>query len=511
MSSILTNTSAMVALQTLKSINSGLSKVQSEISTGKTVSTARDNAAVWSISKVMESDVQGFKGISDSLALGSSTLTVAREASEKIQGLLTNIKTKVVSAQSENVPREKLQTDIDALKNQISGIVSAAQFGGLNLISGSDDVKFLASLNRSDAGISVTDINVARQDLGTAAGIYGGTTSLNANVVRVDNATDVSATGNTAVVTLGAANWATSSAQLTIGGTVVTYTATAGATDNSVALHFASAINALGLTGVSVADPGSTGVLTITSTRGFEGLAVKTEITGGTATMNITAVNGAAPSGTNTSSSSTISQRAEQLLFSGSAAVNDGDGYRVAIGGQSFSYIAGKNETMEDVARGLKIAVDAGNLKGIATRVVEQPNGQWALSIDNNGSGSSTLSLNAVGNAGGKASGGLFGLDSIDVTTADGARKALENVETLINRSINAAAEFGSAQGRMDIQRGFVTALTDALTSGIGTLIDADMEEASARLQALQVQQQLGIQALSIANQQPQNLLALFR
>jgi flagellin-like hook-associated protein FlgL len=51
----------------------------------------------------------------------------------------------------------------------------------------------------------------------------------------------------------------------------------------------------------------------------------------------------------------------------------------------------------------------------------------------------------------------------------------------------------------------------DALKNGIGAMVDADMEEASARLQALQVQQQLGIQALSIANQAPQNILSLFR
>lgn len=70
MSSILTNTSAMVALQTLKGINSGLAQTQAEISTGKSVASAKDNAAVWAISKVMESDVKGFQGISDSLALG---------------------------------------------------------------------------------------------------------------------------------------------------------------------------------------------------------------------------------------------------------------------------------------------------------------------------------------------------------------------------------------------------------------------------------------------------------
>ena len=82
MSSILTNTSAMVALQTLKGINMNLNKVQSEISTGKTVGNAKDNSAIYAISKVMESDVKGFKGISDSLGLGSSTIAVARQAAE---------------------------------------------------------------------------------------------------------------------------------------------------------------------------------------------------------------------------------------------------------------------------------------------------------------------------------------------------------------------------------------------------------------------------------------------
>jgi flagellin len=57
----------------------------------------------------------------------------------------------------------------------------------------------------------------------------------------------------------------------------------------------------------------------------------------------------------------------------------------------------------------------------------------------------------------------------------------------------------------------FVGKLTDLLVSGIGTLVDADMEAASAKLQALQTQQQLGVQALSIANQAPQTILSLFR
>ncbi|MFV2036776.1 MAG: flagellin, partial [Paracoccaceae bacterium] len=73
------------------------------------------------------------------------------------------------------------------------------------------------------------------------------------------------------------------------------------------------------------------------------------------------------------------------------------------------------------------------------------------------------------------------------------------------------AAELGSSQGRIEIQSDFIGKLSDSLKSGIGTLIDADLEAASARLQALQVQQQLAIQSLSIANQAPQSILSLFR
>ena len=109
------------------------------------------------------------------------------------------------------------------------------------------------------------------------------------------------------------------------------------------------------------------------------------------------------------------------------------------------------------------------------------------------------------------ASGGLGALQTIDVTTDAGATGALAAIEGLIDQSIDAAAAFGSAQSRIETQSDFVSKLTDSLRSGIGSLVDADLEEASARLQALQVQQQLATQSLSIANQAPQSILALFR
>lgn len=511
MSSILTNTSAMVALQTLKGINQSLNRTQQEISTGKSVATAKDNSAVWAISKVMESDVKSFKGISDSLSLGSSTIAVAREASETITDLLTEIKGKIVAAQEENVDREKIQTDITALRSQISSVVGAAQFNGLNLVSGMDDVNILSSLDRGSSGTVVaSNITVARQDMTTAAGTYGTGTSLAANATVLNSATAVASAGETAQVTF-ANTWAAGdTAQITVAGVAVNFTA-AGASVSDIATYFSGAINALGLSGVTASN--SAGVLTITSTRAFEGLAIsQTSTTAGDGTSDITQVNGAAPASPNTAAASTIRQRAEQLSFSTSAQVNEGDGYRVTIGTSSYSYVAGAGETMEDVARGLKIAIDSAGPSGITTRVTQDATtGAWLLNVDNDGTGGASLSFSSTGNAGGTASGGLFGLDSIDVRTNAGADSALDNIETMIDRAIDASAAFGSAQKRIDIQNDFVGKLTDAMKAGIGSLVDADMEEASARLQALQVQQQLATQALSIANQQPQSILSLFR
>ncbi|MEY8880383.1 flagellin [Donghicola sp. XS_ASV15] len=156
MSSILTNSSATVALQTLKSINNDLNKVQSEISTGMSVSSAKDNASVFAISKVMEADVAGFEAVSESLSLGQSTVAVAASAAEEVGELLNEVKTKIVSANEDNVDRNKLNTEVQSLVEQITGIVDSAQFNGLNILDGSKDgnggFSVLSSLNRSADG-----------------------------------------------------------------------------------------------------------------------------------------------------------------------------------------------------------------------------------------------------------------------------------------------------------------------------------------------------------------------
>lgn len=402
MSSILTNTSAMVALQTMKGINANLNKTQADISTGKTVATAKDNAAVWAISKVMESDVQGFKGISDSLSVGNATLTVARQASESVTKLLTEMKGKIVAAQAENVDRSKLQTDITQLTKQIESVVGAAQFNGLNLVDGSQtSINVLSSLDRSATGVASSNIEVTAQNLSTSA------------------------------------------------GTVLTGTALGAVTNPTGAPNDTSEV------------------------AGFV-------IQGGAGALASNAY-GANPATLN--------------------ALIEGDAIELTVGSTTGRYVVKEGDTNVELAEGLRNALTQGGLNG-SDFTLSATGG--VLRVINNTNTAAEVSVAST-----RGEGGLAALGSIDVTADPTA--ALTDIEGLLQTSINAAASFGSSQKRIDIQNEFVGNLTDSLKTGIGAMVDTDMEEASARLQALQVQQQLATQALSIANQQPQGLLSLFR
>ena len=83
-------------------------------------------------------------------------------------------------------------------------------------------------------------------------------------------------------------------------------------------------------------------------------------------------------------------------------------------------------------------------------------------------------------------------------------------IDTAISQITSAGAALGGTKTNIDNQSTFVSSLSDAITSGVGSLVDADMNVASTRLQALQTQQQLGVQSLSIANQNSQMILKLF-
>ncbi|WP_136442746.1 flagellin [Pacificoceanicola onchidii] len=181
-----------------------------------------------------------------------------------------------------------------------------------------------------------------------------------------------------------------------------------------------------------------------------------------------------------------------------------------------ISYVARDGDSIGDVAKALKRAWDdyaAGY--DLSTDVLDvQVSGESLVVSSTVTDGTDTIrtAINTLSaDAGSTIGGGLEAIGEIDVTDNTGAAKALSQIEGLINYAIDAAAAFGSDQGRIETQSEFVGKITATLQDGVGQLEDADMEDTSARLQALQVQQQLAVQALSIANAAPRQLLALFR
>ena len=280
MSSILTNNSAMVALQTLKSINSQLGKTQSDIATGKTVANAKDNAAVWAISKVMETDQSAFKTIQSNLNVADAVVGTARAGAEQITDLLKEMKNLAIGGANDAADFGKIQTDMAKKVEQITAIIEGTQLNGVNLL--------------------------------------------------------------------------------------------------------------------------------------------KTN-----------------PTGTNT----------------------------------AFTVLGSLDRTNGTVATGAaNIEVDSVDFEA----------------------GLDVAGLTAV-------------------TDRASAETAIGEIEALIDVAVQGAADLGSAGKRISDQSSFVGKLSDSLKTGIGSLVDADMEESSARLQALQTQQQLGIQALSIANQGPSAVMSLSR
>ncbi|MBM3555380.1 MAG: flagellin [Alphaproteobacteria bacterium] len=101
-------------------------------------------------------------------------------------------------------------------------------------------------------------------------------------------------------------------------------------------------------------------------------------------------------------------------------------------------------------------------------------------------------------------------VNTMTVIGSSGAAAALSTINSAIQTASSRIAQLGASARTVDLQNEFVSKFVDILTEGIGQLIDADLAKESATLQALQVKQQLGVQALSIANAKPQTLLGLF-
>lgn len=338
MTSINTNFAALTALQSLNQTNQSMLQTQSRIATGLRINEASDGAAYWSMATTMRSDNQALSTVSDALGLGSAMVDVTYTAMSSAIDVATEIKSKLVAAREPGVDRGQVQTEIDALQDQLRSIATSASFSSENWLS---------------------------VDTGHATSGYNATEEIVSSFNR-DGST----------VTVGTLDVTVSTAYLFNANT-----------NGSGGAGTATAIQ-LGLLGSQR--------MTATEAAGVGGVAGDIHTAAGTGSIII--------------------------------ASHDGT--------SEMSITTATDTQVDDYIQALDHAI-------------------------------------------------------ADMTTE--------------------ATKLGAAQSRIDLQKDFTSNLMDAIDRGISTLVDADMNEESTRLQALQVQQQLGIQALSIANASSQNILALFR
>jgi flagellin len=455
MTSILTNVAANTALLNLQNTVNNLQNVQNQISTGLRVSSAADNAAYFSIATVLRSDSSALSTVSDALNLGGSSLDVASSAVSKINTTLSDIKNQLLAATSPGVDRNKIQQQISQDQAQLKNIAASANFNGQNFLSvdsgaaGYNSTKeFISSFSRDAVGaISVGTIAI---DVSTTALFdsgYGGAAPVPSTNSIVETTSAVVA-GHTATA-LG------------------TPTYTAGTSTLAVTHYTADSQNAgqvfsvgLSITGANA----STAVAAVAS--GAAGALQGTDTLGGIATST---------------------------------------GHGLSINGSTMTfYVAENNGAATNNVQYYKYTVTGLRTGAVLDNVDTTTVGTYT-DAHGNVTSSSTSGTGAS----------IFNID-ISTLTDSAADQAKLNafqkqVDAAISNVTASASALGTARSRITSQSSFVLSLQTSLNNGVGSLVDADLNVASTRLQALQVQQQLGVQSLSIANQSTQSILKLFQ
>ncbi|MFT4003291.1 MAG: flagellin [Rhizobium sp.] len=304
MTSVITNNSAMAALQTLRGISSSLQDTQNAVSSGLRISKASDNAAYWSIATSMKSDDSAIGAVSDALGLGAAKVDTASTAVSSAIDIVGQIKDKLATAMEGSVDKNSVQEEIGQLQQQLQSVAQSASFNGENWVmaKSGDSASVVSSFIRGTNG--TVSVSTASYEF------------------------DSGATGN---VLFGA----------NANGTIDTSSGILGKVDSTV--------------------------------------------------------------------------------------------------------------------------------------------------------GASVFSLDISNMTGGQIS------------------SALNMVQTALNSMTSLGSKLGSVSSRIDLQTSFASSLSDSIESGVGKLVDADMEQESSKLSALQTQQQLAVQSLSIANSSTQSILSLFR
>ncbi|HEY2660994.1 MAG TPA: flagellin [Caulobacteraceae bacterium] len=270
--SVNTNAGALVALQNLTATESSLATAQNQVSTGLAVSSAKDNGAIWAIAQNQRSSSSALDSVKQSLQRVQSTVDVATSAGSSVSDLLNQLKSTALSATDTSLDtqsRNALNTDFNQLVKQVQNVISNASFNGANLLNGS--VTNLAALASADGqnhltvaaqnlSLGGTIISLsATQSISTAALASTALTAINSSISSVNNA----------LATLGASSNSLTS-QLTFVGTLqdtidtgVGNLVDANLAKESAQLQALQTKQSLGIQALSIANSSSSSLLSL--------------------------------------------------------------------------------------------------------------------------------------------------------------------------------------------------------------------------------------------------------
>jgi len=199
--SVNTNVGAMIALQNLNMTNRELQTTQTRINTGKRISNATDNGAIWAIAQNQRATSRALDAVRESLQRGQSTVDVAISAGETVSDLLLQMKEKTLAAADaslDSISRTALNADFQALRDQLARAVANAEFNGINMVSATGVT--IAALANSNATARIT---VAAQSL--ALGGANVTVAATASIGTQTLAASMIATVNTSITNVSTA------------------------------------------------------------------------------------------------------------------------------------------------------------------------------------------------------------------------------------------------------------------------------------------------------------------
>jgi len=588
MTSILTNTSAMAALQTLRTIGSNMADTQRQVSSGLRVQVAADNAAYWSISTTMRSDNMAISAVSDALGLGAAKIDVAYAGISAVSDILAEFKAKLVAANEDGLDKAKIQKELDQLKDQVVSIATSASFNGVNWLntdvadindSDLNRVSLTSSFTRSKSGVSVgkTDFHLSEIALFNESG--GGLLQADTRKMKtlggirlhdtyMDSLGDIHMFPTNTRPGYRAVQDFNFTGPLTFNpGDTISFDITVDA-DNPLNVDPPHDVGKsthiiIDRATVDTVLPGANGVISTYTQYAAVLSRVLPAAVGALATTYVDDY------GQPILNRIGIQTRENSGLFGSSVEISNLDYSSVGSGGGLTDFLAYGTRGSEMLLNftPFEVYTDGDNRDGVridfqfsvnrqpatehtfdrsfVNELLGKTNGkietvdemvtllqsivsaEWPdLIIE--ATSSSTISVRSD-KAVDRLTGGRTAIGFTDITVSieplaeqdfldidivanpDLLEYYLGYIEVVSADVINAGTTLGALKSRVDMQQDFANALMDSIDKGIGRLVDADMNEASTRLKALQTQEQLAIQSLQIANGNAENILQLFR